>query len=330
MTGQPVCSVIVAVYNGEAYLSECLDSLMAQTLDGVEVIVADDGSTDETPQLLVQYAARYANIHIVTLDSNHGQAYARNQALNLASGQYICYLDADDWYSPDALSQAVDVYQRYPLTDCVLFDVVMWHSADRQYSLPMLPFDMMSGREAFEKSLSWDIHGVYMARRQLYERYPYDDTCRAYSDDNTTRLHYFISRQVRCCSGRYYYRQHGDSVTHRASIRHFDYLRANESMRSKLMQLGVAPIVLQLYENQRWLVLVDCYRFYYINRRSLKSSERREALLEMRRIWAQIDTSALAMRNKYKLGYMPLRPLWRFFCLQEEIYFTLKRWLHRL
>lgn len=330
MTQRPICSVIVAVYNGAEFLTQCLDSLMAQTLDGVEVIVADDGSTDATPRLLAQYAARYANIHIITLDANHGQAYARNRALSLAKGDYICYLDADDWYALDAISRAVDVFLQHPLTDCVLFDVVMWHSVERQYSLPMRPFAVMSGREAFEKSLSWDIHGVYMARRQLYERYPYDDTCRAYSDDNTTRLHYYISREVRCCAGRYYYRQHRASVTHRADVRHFDYLRANESMRRQLIQLGVDDEVLHLYENQRWLVLVDCYRFYYIHRRSLPSADRRAALSEMHRIWSAIDTSVLVARNKYKLGYMPLRPMWRLFCLEEEIYFTLKRWLRRL
>lgn len=330
MTTQPVCSVIVAVYNGEAFLEQCLDSLIAQTLDGVEVIVVDDGSTDATPQLLAQYAALYANINVVTLDSNHGQAYARNCALVRAQGKYICYLDADDWYASDALQQAVDVFEQYPQTDCVLFDVIMWYSVNRQYPQAMPPFTVMSGREAFEKSLSWQIHGVYMARRNLYERYAYDDTCRAYSDDNTTRLHYYISREIRCCHGRYYYRQHQGSVTHRADIRHFDYLRANESMRRQLIQLGVDTKVLQMYENQRWLVLVDCYRFYYIHRRQLQPQACREALTEMHRIWSTIDVSALTVRNRCKLGYMPLRPVWAFFCIQEEIYFTLKRWLHRL
>ena len=330
MTYTPVCTVIVAVYNGVEFLSQCLDSLMSQTLDGVEVIVADDGSTDQTPQMLTQYAEQYANIHIITLDTNHGQAYARNQALTVAHGRYVCYLDADDWYAPDALRQAVDVFEHYPLTDCVLFNVVMWHSAHSQHPLPMQPFEMMGGREAFEKSLTWQVHGVYMARRELYERYPYDDTCRAYSDDNTTRLHYYISRQVRCCSGSYYYRQHASSVTHKADIRHFDYLRANESMRRQLVQLGVDSALIRLYDNQRWLVLVDCYRFYYINRKHLSPEDRSKALSEMHRIWMLIDTSVLTVGNKYKLGYMPLRPVWPLFCIQEEIYFTLKRWLRRL
>lgn len=87
--------------------------------------------------------------------------------------------------------------------------------------------------------------------RALYDRYPYDDSCRAYSDDNTTRLHYYISREVRPCGGLYYYRQHEASVTHKAGLRHFDYLRANESMRRQLIDLAVGDDVLRRYENQR-------------------------------------------------------------------------------
>ena len=69
---RPVCSVIVAVYNGAAFLPQCLDSLMVQTLDGVEVIVADDASTDTTPEVLADYAARYDTIRTLRLDENHG------------------------------------------------------------------------------------------------------------------------------------------------------------------------------------------------------------------------------------------------------------------
>lgn len=327
---RPVCSVIVAVYNGAAFLAQSLDSLMAQTQDGVEVIVADDASTDATPQVLTQYAARYDNIRTLRLDSNHGQAYARNQALKLAQGSYICFLDADDWYDSDALRQAVDVFSHHPRTDCVLFDVVQWYDAERQVHIPLPPSEVMSGYEAFDESLSWAIHGVYMARRELYDRYPYDDSCRAYSDDNTTRLHYYISREVRICGGRYYYRQHEASVTHKAGLRHFDYLRANESMRRHLIDLGVGDDVLRRYENQRWLVLVDCWRFYYIHRHSMTPQDCQTALAEMRRVWKTIDISMLEPRHRYKLGYMPLRFSWRLFCLQEELYFTLKRWLRRL
>ena len=124
-TAMPVCSVLVAAYNAEQYLAQCLDSLVGQTLADIEVIVVDDGSADRTLQIARRYARADARVKCLALMGNHGQAYARNQALGLASGRYICFLDADDWYAPDAIEQAVSVFSRYPDTDCVLFDVVM-------------------------------------------------------------------------------------------------------------------------------------------------------------------------------------------------------------
>ena len=329
-TAMPVCSVLVAAYNAEQYLAQCLDSLVGQTLADIEVVVVDDGSADHTLQIAQRYAQADARVKCLALMGNHGQAYARNQALGLASGRYICFLDADDWYAPDAIEQAVSVFSRYPDTDCVLFDVVMWRSADDWQLAQSEPFDCLTGYEAFRKSLTWQIHGVYMVRAGIHHRYPYDDTCRAYSDDNTTRIHYYIARRVRRCHGHYYYRQHAGSVTHQVSLRHFDYLRANESMRRQLMQLGVADDVLSEYENVRWLVLVDCYRFYYLHRREMGPWMRRRALAEMHRVWRGIEVGCLYARNHYKLGYMPLRCSWRLFCWQEQVYFGLKRWLHRL
>ena len=101
-------------------------------------------------------------------------------------------------------------------------------------------------------------------------------------------------------------------------------------MRRQLIDLGVDDDVLRRYENQRWLVLVDCWRFYFIHRQRMTPHDRRAARAEMKRVWKTIDTTTLEPRNKWKLGYMPLRPSWRLFCLQEELYFTLKRWLRRL
>lgn len=329
-TEKPVCSVLVSAYNAAHFLPTCLDSLLAQTLEDVEVLVVDDGSTDDTWALASRYAQRHASVRVLRLEQNQGQAYACNRALEMARGEFVCFLDSDDWYAPDALEQAVKVFRQYPQTDCVLFDVVKWYSAEEQAEVRMEPFEVLTGREAFMKSLSWAIHGVYMVRTEIHRQFPYDDTCRAYSNDNTTRLHFYVARQVRHCAGRYFYRQHSASVTHQVSLRHFDHLRANESMLAHLHRLGVDESVLRFYENQRWLVLVDSYRFYYIHRQQFTAMERQRALAEMRRIWRGIDVGSLQMRHRCKLGYMPLRPCWRLFCLQEEIYFVLKQITHRL
>lgn len=93
----PVVSVIIPVHNGERYLRECLDSVLAQTLQQLEVIVVDDASTDGTPAILDQYAAAHrSRFRVMTRRQSTGVSGARNAGLAEASGRYVAFVDADD------------------------------------------------------------------------------------------------------------------------------------------------------------------------------------------------------------------------------------------
>lgn len=232
-------SILVAVYNAEKYLQTCLDSLLAQTHHDIEVICIDDCSADSSLSILRTYAKRDARIRVFSLDENKGQAHARNVGLAQSTGDYVCMLDADDWFSDDAIQQAVSVFKNNEATDAVLFDVMMEYDG-RQEAYAMPDFKALTGPEAFRMSLSWTIHGLYMVRASIHRKWPYDETCRLYSDDNTTRIHYLASREVRRCRGIYHYRQHPASATHAVSVKRFDYLKAAESMKRQLEQMGVS------------------------------------------------------------------------------------------
>ena len=102
----PKVTVLVAVYNAEKYIRKCLDSLIEQTLTDIQVVCVDDASTDNSLFILNEYAKKDNRIEIIALTENHGQAYARNQGLVKAKGQYVCFLDSDDWMSADCLEKA--------------------------------------------------------------------------------------------------------------------------------------------------------------------------------------------------------------------------------
>lgn len=102
----PTVSIIVPVYNAQRYLQACLDSLYAQTFDAFEIIAVNDGSTDESWAILQANASSHQNVQIIKQD-NHGQGYARNRALEMATGKYILFVDADDYIETDLLQQAV-------------------------------------------------------------------------------------------------------------------------------------------------------------------------------------------------------------------------------
>lgn len=98
---QPKVSVIIPVYNIENYLGQCLESVCNQTLKEIQVIVVDDGSTDGSAAICKDFAARYPDVLEYYYKENGGSASARNMGLDHARGEYIGFIDSDDWVEPD-------------------------------------------------------------------------------------------------------------------------------------------------------------------------------------------------------------------------------------
>lgn len=319
--------VLVAVYNAEATLARALDSLLAQTYTHWQAVCVDDGSTDGSWKILQDYAARDARFTIIHLEENGGAAHARNVGLRAdKESGFVTFLDSDDWLSADALQRAYATFATHPDTDCVLFRLVITGKRQGESAFPLPSFDALTGQEAFEQSLDWSIHGCYVARRALYDRYAYDESCRGYSDDLVTHLHYYLSKEVRACAGTYYYWYNDASVTRRISVRYFDLCLAKSRMRQYLLELKVPQSVLDRYENLRWLALVDAYMFYHVHGRALSADERRQGLSIMRKMWQTIDRRALSGKLTRKFGYCPMGS-WPLFRLQEWGYFTIRGWL---
>ena len=97
-------SVIVPVYKVEPYLRKCLDSIVGQTHRNLEIILVDDGSPDNCGAICDEYAARDERIKVIHKE-NGGVASARNAGLAVASGDYIGWVDSDDWIETDMMSQ---------------------------------------------------------------------------------------------------------------------------------------------------------------------------------------------------------------------------------
>ncbi len=119
-------AVIIPVYNTEAYLAKCLDSVLGQSYSNLDVIVVDDGSTDGSPKILRQYAAKDSRIRIFT-QPNSGQAVARNTALAALKPEteFICFVDSDDWMADNAIaSMYACLEERHADMVCGLYDKI--------------------------------------------------------------------------------------------------------------------------------------------------------------------------------------------------------------
>lgn len=99
-------SIVVPVYNAAAYLSQCLDSLINQTYRDIEIVCVDDGSTDESPLILADYAKRDGRVCVIWQE-NQGIAAARNRALSVMGGEWVLFVDSDDWVDEKTCEMAL-------------------------------------------------------------------------------------------------------------------------------------------------------------------------------------------------------------------------------
>lgn len=107
-------SILVPAYNVEDYIEECLQSLISQTLREIEVVVVDDGSTDQTAVIAERYAITDPRIRVVRLPEHQGVSYARNICLAQAQGEYLSFVDSDDTIAATAMEE---LYHRAKATD---------------------------------------------------------------------------------------------------------------------------------------------------------------------------------------------------------------------
>lgn len=97
---KPKVSIVVPIYNVEKYLKNCVDSLLNQTLEDIEIILVDDGSPDKSGEIADEYMRNEKRIKVVH-QSNAGLGPARNSGMAVATGEYIGFIDSDDWTQPE-------------------------------------------------------------------------------------------------------------------------------------------------------------------------------------------------------------------------------------
>jgi glycosyltransferase involved in cell wall biosynthesis len=152
-------SVIIPVFNCERYVAAAIESVLKQTTQPEEVVVVDDGSTDDTPRILAALSPRVTFVR----QPNCGAATAINRGLEAASGRIFCFLDADDLWLPDKVARQLDWLTSYPNTEAVFGHVQQFFSEDLgpgvidRWVCPQAPqpgiskITMMIRREAFER-----------------------------------------------------------------------------------------------------------------------------------------------------------------------------------
>lgn len=221
-------SIIVPVYNVESYLEQCIDSILAQTYKNLEIILVDDGSTDRSGEICDRYAEQDSRIRVVH-QVNSGSSRARNAGLEICHGDYLGFIDGDDYVAPDMYRILLDNLRRED-ADISVCEFYWTYPDHAEASGNEKAYFIFSGKEAakslFVRSKTFSMGVKRVVWNKLYKRsvfFPengdrvvFPEKEESYGEDNyvTPMVLYHARRVVYSGKALYYYRQRVGSLVH--------------------------------------------------------------------------------------------------------------------
>lgn len=183
-------SVIVPTFNGELYISETIDSILNQDYPCIEIIVIDDGSVDNTKNIIRSYGDK---LRFFSQD-NAGVCSARNRGIREAKGAYICFMDHDDYWFPEKISIQIEAFHEHPEVGVVFSEFLRWYpDNDGSFPPPKELQESVAGNEIDEALSGWIYHQLLldcdvltsaaMIRRDLFVECGCFDETLPYSED---------------------------------------------------------------------------------------------------------------------------------------------------
>lgn len=295
----PIFSIITPVYNASAFIQKAILSLHKQSVYEWELLVINDASTDNSLAILEEFAGNDARIRIVSLNLNGGQGKARNLALKKAKGDYILFLDADDYLAKNALQQLITAIEKKPKIDVFIWGFsTFFHARNKKAKvfLPQKP-DKVKGENPFQLGMlsrkgflayPW----VYVVKKSFIKKYILRFSEGIFFEDiaYTTALLFYAKKVFVLRFVGYHYRKHKASVTGKASPKKiYDKFTAYDYLNNFLKERGVYSHFETLY-NVRFLTfcVFTSFREYF----SLSKKERSQDL----------DTFMLQARNSILLN----------------------------
>lgn len=183
MKENPLVSVVIPAYNATAYVREAVESALQQTYKNIEIIVVDDGSTDNLRETLASYVKQGMVRYLY--QKNKGLSAARNTGIREARGEYIALLDADDMFLPNKIEKQVAFLTAHPECDVCYCD--LWHFYEgEEGKMLKLNYTYYSGSEVFPHLLKKNFINplTTVFRKSIFERFGYfDESIRHYAED---------------------------------------------------------------------------------------------------------------------------------------------------
>lgn len=165
-----VISIIVPVYNVEKYLASCIDSLISQSYQALEIILVDDGSLDTSPIICDNYAKKDSRIRVIH-KKNGGAASAKNEALKVATGKYLTFVDSDDYIEPDAMAYMQGLMEDHhaQVIQCCIRNVYTDRTSDHIVMPEFKSFETVDYLRRYTMDWTCGLHCAKLFYRELFD-----------------------------------------------------------------------------------------------------------------------------------------------------------------
>lgn len=263
-------SVIIPVYNTYDYLVKCIDSVLCQTLNEMEIIVINDGSTDNSLKILNQYVAN--NDIILINKNNEGQGVARNKAVDICRGKYIAFVDSDDYIESDMLEKMYEKAEinKLDITICN-YKVVDEESNEINNNINYNNSEIINSNECIRRFLigntiegfSWNKLFASELFKKNGIRYPERIK---YEDIPTVFNLILISKRIGFINERfYYYVQRSQSTTNQLNLKNIKDFVMSLKMVNEILKNNMILENFR-YEYQYYYIKKMMYQYIFINR----------------------------------------------------------------
>ena len=316
---EPLVSIIVPVFKVEPYLRRCLDSIVNQTYRNTEIILVDDGSPDGCPQICDEYAAKDNRI-VVIHKENGGLSDARNAGINICRGEYISFVDGDDWIDSTYIEILLDLIQKEN-ADISITNHQEFYDENR--TIPAYPLENRTycGRDALRKLILFPSIHFILSWGKLYKRKLFDELRfpkgKIHEDQYTSYILLFLSQRIACKDViTYHYQKRPDSIM--GSLSTFDYTPIEEEQAAFFRKHNIDDLSFFLYNRLYWRCLKN-----YCNAKKDNGKER--AICSKSKLRYYLDEITI-IKQKPAIMFKTMQFLTAF----PILYYCYNRWMNHI
>lgn len=254
---KPLISIIIPVYGVEKYIAQCLESVINQTYKNLEIIVVNDGTKDKSAEIAKEYATKDSRIKVYDFQ-NGGLSVARNRGLEIATGDYISYIDSDDWLDTKMYETLLETAMKNE-ADMVKCGIIETNgAAEEKITFSDVKIINNEQHKAFKnyfKGILWTLAWNGLYKKELAKKVKFPDNV-VHEDNYSSGMFLYLAKKViampSCLN---YYRVNDAGISKGGVKRPLDKILAISKLKQDLLKLGFADKKLD------WKLSVEFYHF---------------------------------------------------------------------